>query len=911
MANSKNTIQNIPLTGPLCLNTLKTDVTQFEGYNEKNSTVFGGELTPIRSKETTLGNKDSTYTIFNSKGEPFNFNLAHASVRDKNGTFLFNFSIPAELEDCAPEDAYWYAFIMGYQGDFIGQVYIDKTGKVWLRYTYSRDRVGPTTPSYSSIAELLTKSYERLWSFNIDLTSNELLSVDAKVHYNQNAGGDFPGVNFVMSFHTKTKYYICGFNNAFTSRLNPLIDPSECWTFTGNLSNLTSSAFTVVSPVGFPISNSSNAFVSFVPFSGKRTVAGTERATLVTITVGQGTSVSEEQVAYYYNSMGEQINLTERPAMPAQATTKTIEVYPEFAIMVCEDSSYSGVNLNIMPGLQGPAVHSGHDGDYFIPGVKSNDFRDYYIDGSLYAATFLWRLIRQPGVLKLPFFYRVSIGDSAVSFKDENEKWHTYFKIDTSYQQQQAFNTDLFRKSFEKFAILDKRYIPYADGVKIGGLYDIEEKKFIKARLDYIDALIPYTFYADLAQPTTGIVYASGYNVNYPITNNPFIGHLMNPKVITDLPAKYNSNDPNYEYVRFWPNPNSGLIDYFYSVGNNVQSAEYQGNNAEFDGTIYPIDSNGNIIYPITWESKVINGYSNNDLIKEGSTGYPLIYWNNNQKMYAYYLLSSMENIEGAFSLQGQQYTFDKDSIYNVQFSNGVIQNVNAVCYKKNMMFLGTLPTSAVFYSTFNKTFYRFTGDAILSKMFEASDIDEIKFVGQNPSSLSLWICTDKGVYVISDTDMFKLDYDVADIYFEESKAILVTEGTTNWIENDISLYDIGDDSTETPIKLHTKFYGIGAEMKATYDCWYIRLHNEDRKAGKLKLKVNTVTNTAFETEEKTYNIEPSMYDSNDTVFIRYQPQYQSAVATQLELESDIAIYQISLGVNATDAVAQQSKFNF
>lgn len=910
MANSKNTIQNIPLTGPLCLNTLKTDVTQFEGYNEKNSTVFGGELTPIRSKETTLGNKDSTYTIFNSKGEPFNFDLAHASVRDKNGTFLFNFSIPAELEDCAPADAYWYAFITGYKGDFIGQVYIDKTGKVWLRYTYSWNRAGSSPSfSYSSIAELLTKSYERLWSFNIDLTSDELLSVDAKVYYNDSDGDD-DGINFVMSFHTQTKYYICGFNNAFTSRLNPWVYPSECWTLTGSLSNLTSSAFTVVSPVA----NSSNAFVSFVPFSGKKTVVGTEQATLLTITVSghQITDARKEQVAYYYNSKGNQINLTERPVTPAQATTKTIEVYPEFAIMVCEDSS-DRVNLNIMPGLQGTAVHSGHDGDYFIPGVKSNDFKDYYIDGSFYAATFLWRLIRQPGVLKLPFFYRVNDGinttDSAVSFKDENEKWHTYFNINTATQQ--AFNTDLFRKSFEKFAILDKRYVPYVDGRKIGGLYDIEEKKFIKARLDYIDALIPYTLYVDPALPTTGVVYASGYNVNYPITNNPFIGHLMNPKVITDFPAKFNSTDPAYEYVKFWPNPNSERIEYFYSVGDNVQSAEYHGNNAEFDGTIYPIDSNGNIIYPITWESKIINGYSNNDLIKEGSTGYPLIYWNNNQKMYAYYLLSSMENIEGAFSLQGQQYTFDKDSIYNVQFSNGVIQNVNAVCYKKNMMFLGTLPTSAVFYSTFNKTFYRFTGDAILSKMFEASDIDEIKFVGQNPSSLSLWICTDKGVYVMSDTDMFKLDYDVTDIYFEESKAILVTEGTTNWIENDISLYDIGDDATETPIKLHTKFYGIGAEMKATYDCWYIRLHNKDHKAGKLKLKVNTITNTAFETEEKTYNIEPSMYDSNDTVFIRYQPQYQSAVATQLELESDIAIYQISLGVNATDAVAQQSKFNF
>ena len=53
------------------------------------------------------------------------------------------------------------------------------------------------------------------------------------------------------------------------------------------------------------------------------------------------------------------------------------------------------------------------------------------------------------------------------------------------------------------------------------------------------------------------------------------------------------------------------------------------------------------------------------------------------------------------------------------------------------------------------------------------------------------------------------------------------------------------------------------------------------------------------------------MYDVNNQVYIRYQPKYQTAVAMQLELESDIAIYQISLGVNATDTVTQQSKFNF
>ena len=88
MANAKNTIQNISLTGTLNLNTLKTDVKQFQGYNEKNSTVFGGELGPLWEMDIPVPpvyyddtnppigvplnwTKDMQYPLFNSKGDCF------------------------------------------------------------------------------------------------------------------------------------------------------------------------------------------------------------------------------------------------------------------------------------------------------------------------------------------------------------------------------------------------------------------------------------------------------------------------------------------------------------------------------------------------------------------------------------------------------------------------------------------------------------------------------------------------------------------------------------------------------------------------------------------------------------------------------------------------------------------------
>jgi len=893
MANSKNTVQNIPLTGPLCLNTLKTDVAQFEGYNEKNSTVFGGELTPIRSKETTLGNKDSTYTIFNSKGEPFTLNLENRNVTDRSGSTVAQVRFPLELEDCAPKDAYWYAFLFDDSGslnDFsIAQVYIDTSGKLWGRYYRF---IVPIPSGHHSVLEsietLLNKEYQLLYDFGFDV--NGITSVDAKAY---TSSGTSPSTSFVIAVSTLSNttgshYYYYG----FYQQPNYGFNSEKTYSGSGELTNFSSSSFVVISQ---DREYQGRFFISFVPFSGKNVIDTSARAKVISVS-GTSPSITSTDEEFYYTTRQYKAYLTNDPYYSGPA--KTVEVYPDFCIMVTVRNDYPYFQVF----GENSRGYTGHDGKYFIPGVKSYGDNSF-INGSLYATTLLGRLVRQPGTIKTPFFHRGTYS-KCLSFKDTDEKWYTYFTYPIVTGD---LTSPLIKGSIEKFAVLDNRYFPVT-----GGFYDIEEKKLIKTVLDYIDNTIPYSKVEDGVQYSkTGIVYASGFNVNYPITNTPFVGHLMNPKVMTDFPVKESaSGAPFYKDVGIAPGRWAG-IDYFYSVGDNVQSAEYHGNNPEYDGTVYPIDSNGNIIYPITWESKVLNGYSNNDFIKEGKTAYPLIYWNNNQKMYAYYLLSSMENVEGAFSLQGQQYTFDYNNIYNVQFTNGVIQGVNSVCYKKNMMFLGTLPKAAIFYSKFNKTFYQFTGDTILSKMFEASDINEIKFVGQNPSSLSLWICTDNGVYIMSDTDMFKVDYDVKDIYFEETKAILVTENETNWVENDISLYDIGDDAVETPIKLHTKFYGIGAEQKVTYDCWYIRLHNKDHKAGKLKLKVNTITNTSFETEEKTYDIEPSMYDGNDTIFIRYQPKYQSAVAAQLELESDIAIYQISLGVNTTDAVAQQSKFNF
>jgi hypothetical protein len=209
-------------------------------------------------------------------------------------------------------------------------------------------------------------------------------------------------------------------------------------------------------------------------------------------------------------------------------------------------------------------------------------------------------------------------------------------------------------------------------------------------------------------------------------------------------------------------------------------------------------------------------------------------------------------------------------------------------------------------------------GDSSLYKLMEASDINEIYSVSQNPATLSLWICTDSGIYIISDTDMFKLDIitDVSKVYFHDDHFNVATKkwnsmtSRTDIYKDSIYLYNKDGNKEIIPLKFKTSFYGLGGEQKANYDCWYLRLHSANKLPGYVDLKVNTITDISTNTEIKHYDIGRNDYDENGIVYLKYQPKYQSAVASQLELESNLALYQLSLGVNANDAVAQASHNN-
>ena len=866
MANSKNTIQNIPLEGELCMNSLKTEVKQFQGYNEKNTTFYGGTLSPIYDKTTELFDKNNSYTVFNSKGVPYT--LKSNGELYKGNERIRNFScapwpktsqIPNTPDDTVlvamhynrgNSNKYLYITsdkIIGADGTVIKQLDTDSpmqkilSAKAWYcEYNTIIVLVGNTTNTSDGIPVC--------WICTVDPNNN------------------FHGGRHIEGIAYLNDWFISGYAVIPASG-------NEYFTFYVSLFNRSDSISDT-----FPETNS--CAITIHTMGGEPEFFAVEVVHEIPIEAIDNPGHLRAKIRKVNDFYGINLHQYACRQISKKTNNRGIEVYGLYESTTFV--GYTGINgfdvgcpMGCNAGgvsiyYQGNNLISiGKDGAPIAPCLSfgSNDFFTADID------------------LDQCFYYKANDG-----------KWYSYVR---------TRNVEL------KNEILDNRYvIEWSYGVRGGRpsrVYDIETDTSELLGTDWIISRPPCfrDSYINSIIDTTGIVFAAGANAGYMISGSPFVGYLPNPFVCTNFPVLLGTLEPNI--IQYY-----NVTQYYYTTGNTAQSALYKGIDPQYFGTVYPIDPNGNVVLPISQNAQLIKGYSNNDLVKEGNTVYPLMYYNNTQKTYTYMLLSGMENITNAFSLQGQQYTVDDENIYAVSFNTGVIQNATAVAYKKNLTFLGTLPTQAVFWSDFNKTFYAFTGDRILSRMFEASDINKIEYVGQNPATLSLWICTDDGIYVLSDKDMFKLDYNSKQVAFYSKNAFIVTEGATNNECHAISLYLNDNEQGEMiPVKLQTAYYGLGSEQKAVMDCWYLRLFDKDRTEGYVKVKVNTITDVTRHTEEKTFNISPSDYDDNNIFYLRYQPKYQECVAMQLELETNLGIYSMSLGVNTTDSTAQVSKFNF
>lgn len=929
MANAKNTIQNIPLTGLLNLNTLKTDVKQFQDYNEKNSTVFGGELSPLWKATTRVPyvNSPAHYPVYNSKGECFiidglnEYHLYKPSNRSEltdsdiikhNGTTPW-FTVPLFFKVNTKQDVNYIGF------DAYGY-------KLFIIYN---NRFYLCNDKYFILEHLFKHKV-------FDLTDTEHFSL---------ISGQASGT-YKMSIKMKERWVAL------------FEDDAHHFNIYAYYSNA------MVAKTIIPTSYNDKAFI---------TLDGTSTKLYF---ISKGGKISSDESIPELWSMNYTSSYIDDPSRISAVNNvyevpnswlkykvwvpnsqyKDTYVFAPYTASGCrtykEDSYSGGVLVDKRAGMVNawyksydPSISNnytrktGHDGNGYIPGYnlgwvgEFGSIHVYTLDGNIVSYTVGGLPIASPNSLSsfdICLSYNFGYTEYFSSFKCNNE-WYAAIYCHPGLLEDFIARKYITIEEAMKNIILDNRYIIMPNTFNGAGswIYDIEEEKYISDadRIGYINTAVPTYAPSDNGANRTfmSAAFMSGYNATFTKNNSKFISYLPQPLVMNHIEdngtIEYTLNSISNEHM---DTPDASL-QFYLDYGNSILSPIYIGTNSLYAGAAYPRSTSGNALIPIGLSSKLISGFTNNDLIRNGDTVYPAFYWNNNVKIYGFYMFSSMSNIKGAFALQNQKYAFDDDVIYSLVIENGIISSSNVVCYKKNLRYIGSLPTKAIFYSDFNKSFYQFTGDAIISKMFEASDI-VVKSAFQNPATFSIWITTDKGIYIISDTDMYRLDINPNAITFTKNEAIMYISRRVylkpyqyydESLQVNVSLYNFENEFAPNivrkaePIKLKTAYYGLGNEQKANYDCWYIRLHASNDTNGYIKYKVNTITDKSFFSDEVYKPLTKNDFDENGIAYIKAQPKYQSAVAMQLELETDIPIYQISLGINATDAVAQMSSLNF
>lgn len=1031
MANAKNTIQNIPLNGLLNLNTLKTDVKQFQGFNEKNSTVFGGELGPLyvsQSEDSYLDRPGYKY------------------IEDKDNNI---FQIP----DCKT------ALIKLDMDDSVKGAYICTRGYAIIEFISTQaalkyrcfentEYIKDINEAYKKLKEIsyttistgsstVVKSLEEVYFAEKDTTGNRILIAEIGLEGNIRA--------YTVDFSNLLNPTIVdGSIHNFTVDKNTTIKVYKGYPYSGNYSNLgfgTNSLlvhnqkqyfFQMISNTGIYTSedlhNKDSGSIPYIrefildpdtwtivlntrSFESTNGNTGTIYYPVLRQAGNIATSEHEDVIFTYnttfYNKSNErgifrdciiplrQINIdissgNTEDFFGLKALRSNNDDFPT-RDMSLEIYQYTGRGLYAAPKINSSQIigrgssfedsfaiyfgdcynkqtSRGHNNDFILTGHLNglipspmrytfsgyeswnidlgsifDNFEIYYVNGKAFSIIARNGLpICEPGTISSRNLSPCINGNNAsyITFKTSNG-WVFYYGnksgvfnenksiiIGDNYLINESAVLDLSLRGQEDPICKNIGYI----GTSVPALYDFIARARAKytSSGDLYNIPIPCCVYGTTSA-LTGAIYGSGFNVLYNLSNIKFTGYTPNPYLLYNFPdfnkwpyGNRGTLDMPYDWSNYTGLSSGGFDPYyiqrFFSYGDQVRTAAYYGEYDNFQGINYPIDTNGNVILPISIDSNVIDGYMNNNMVTNTMSGnsYPLIYYNNNNYIYAYFFLSMLSNVKGVFVIQSQHYAFDDDNIYSVQYQNGLLTASDTIAYKKNMMYLGSLPNKALFYSKFNKTLYVFMGDSSLYKLMEASDINEIYSVNQNPSTLSLWICTDSGIYIISDTDMFKLDIitNLGKIYFHEDHfdafiSKYRSEYNSNYVYQDsYYLYNVDGNKDVIPLSLKTCFYGLGNEQKATYDCWYLRMHSIDKKPGYVDLKVNTITDISTNTEIKHYDIGRNDYDENGIVYIKYQPKNQSAVATQLELKSNLALYQLSLGANITDATAQMAHHN-
>ena len=307
------------------------------------------------------------------------------------------------------------------------------------------------------------------------------------------------------------------------------------------------------------------------------------------------------------------------------------------------------------------------------------------------------------------------------------------------------------------------------------------------------------------------------------------------------------------------------------------------------------------VLFPTSILAKFINGSGNNDFVMMGESTYPLVYnRTESEPLFVTSKTGEIVNATAFFVIQGQYYATIDEKLYGLTYSNGYVATRDALVDIRGMHFVGNTPQIAFFWAEKDRSFYSFTGDGILEKLFSANkySLDSFKYeYYYDESTMSIFVPTDVGILVFGSentyllTEFTKLDK----IYFTPSYTYITDD--TGYTQ--LSYFE-EPGFKPLPIKLETSFWGYGANTSLTIDRFDIVLYDEAHKSDKVRLSTRTLTDVSTQSEDKVYEVGEADWDKwTHSVLLSYSPKLIKGKGIKLYLETGSAIQSIT--VHASD----------
>ena len=710
MAN-KSDVTRIPLDGLLNLNKYRSEIKQFEGFNKKNSPIYGGVLSPLYEEKQTFNENEKTVLVNDDRYSLIK-QTDDVSYLYKNedylGTYRNNNIVKESIK--VPYN------VLAFERDDTNPNYIDMFVEGALYYEIKR-------------YNLTTQEFENVVCPSIAI--GKISKVEMRhgfiVFYDFNSKRIIMFRKGDMSFRTITWSWIVENNlvDKLTFTINKLKSsfdhdgrPRYLLSYYGlqfddnNVIHVgySNNIITLYS-VGFALNNvtlksTDDDTLEHYQIPTFAIYSTEEDVTFYNVFIGSmnvhnglyylsGTADSydeENNILYVYCKN----SITLNNSVPSNANNKVASLEANayfYSVLLKTNNSVTDSDTNCL----NHHVLFDSTRNYFIGncGYIPNDNGTqsvpygFRVKGSVYAEE------------NLDFAYLMNYGSMtniSIRYNDDGmgnilAEWNFIDNdvIPKAYDScclykisnENTINLIQVKKEIPSMEILFDRYIVIKTPQQ-NNVIDTSTTSFYHGFVDYNNRIIPCEKYGDtsienfpykstdttpytLSATLTDYLYASAVNANMEVTKINLSSIQYNPLVIN----QGCHNNFNIGYASYGLASLQDYVSVYISDDNRalvpLYSTSFIGGTKYVDESMknipYPITTNGNILYSANMFSEIIDSYSNRDMIINDTVAYPLLYINN-QPSFSFYFLNGIEGVNSAFILHGMNYVNTDDFIF-------------------------------------------------------------------------------------------------------------------------------------------------------------------------------------------------------------------------------------------------------